>query len=174
MKEEVGGSGETKHPARWQVVVVTPAFLLSCPFKGCEVWVLVKLYLRRHVSTLRSWSLLNDYGEHKQTHRHCHFLKTFNYKQTYKTLSLSKNLILQTNNFHCPMQRLYWPQALSALPPPCLSPPWSLPTSAPPCTTCMLVRITFAWCLSLFELRISPSWLHIKVPSSTHIVNAFL
>ena len=34
MKEEVGGSGETKLPAWWQVVVVTPAFLLSCSFKG--------------------------------------------------------------------------------------------------------------------------------------------
>ena len=92
---------------------------------------------------------------------------------------------------------IYWPRALLCPPargwsptrPPCppagpphppAGPPRPLPApscltvSAPPWTTLVVVRITFAWCHSLFELRSSPLWLEMYVPSSTHIVNGFL
>ena len=34
--------------------------------------------------------------------------------------------------------------------------------------------IILAWCHSFFEFNSSPSWLEIKVPSSTSLVNGFL
>ena len=61
------------------------------------------------------------------------------------------------------------------LPSPWLPPPaWCCTTSAPPWTTSVLVLTTLAWCHSLFELRSSPLWLVIKVPSSISLVNGFL
>ena len=61
------------------------------------------------------------------------------------------------------------PSCPSCPPPRCLC-----RTSAPPCTTCVVVLTTFAWCHSLLELSSSPLWLAMKVPSSTSLVKGFL
>ena len=72
----------------------------------------------------------------------------------------------------------YWPLVLvDVLLPRGWSPPplpagWS--TSAPPCVTLVVVRMTLAWCHSLLEFNSSPWWLEIYVPSSTNLVNGFL
>ena len=77
----------------------------------------------------------------------------------------------------------HWPWVLAPTLPPRVLPlpsPWLPPparcctTSAPPWTTSVLVLTTLAWCHSLFELRSSPLWLVMKVPSSTSLVNGFL
>ena len=53
---------------------------------------------------------------------------------------------------------------------PCHPPCCHCRTSVPPCTTCVVVLITIALCLSLLDLSSSALWLAIKVPSSTSLV----
>ena len=68
---------------------------------------------------------------------------------------------------------LPWSRGCRRCPPPCSPPalpPPALRLYASPCTTVVFLWISFSWCHSLLELRTSPWWLAMYVPSSTQIV----
>ena len=174
-------------PASRQKFVVVPAFLVNYLFMYWEVWIMMIYWWyisRRHVSACEPWSLL--YWWTTMSGRY-YVVPDLNVKtetlpplKKYSTgtgsgLSLISPSAPGAPAVHLPagcLPTVHLPAAAQPSPPP-PTPPWSLPTSAPPCTTLVVVRITLAWCHSLLELRISPSWLHMKVPSSTHLVNGF-
>ena len=152
MALQPAGRGWLSYQPSWLCVCSEVRGLDSCEIIYWSEEDMFRLYSPGWSQSRGYWLLLDL----KVKHRHTRCRSYFKYKTL---LARVLCLVLPAIPWGCCLPAP-WP---APCPAPCPAPgaACTLPTSAPPCTTFVVVRIIFAWCHSLLEFNISPLWVEI-------------